>query len=279
MATATGQNGGVDSPGEQLFAAYLRQRGLSWQREPDIHGRRPDFLVDRPVMDFAAEVYEPKLRLPPGAGWFDSYAPLRRSFRGRKSRQAKAVKEAGLPFVVVLARTNSDVRFQPEIVAGAMFGNISVEVPLNSTGGESRTVFGGGGRVQRKRNRGVSAVAILSSFNPTYWRVEQVMADRLGVEPSWKPNMSPASVRREQVASARVMKEVHDHMAATGDYIVTAQLARLVVLHNPYADHPIGLEVLNGPHDVQWANTKRDGIRGYGPACWGELSGREAAKP
>ena len=166
--------------------------------------------------------------------------------------------------------------FQPEIVAGAMFGDVSVEVPLDSTGDESRTVFGGGGRVQRKRNRGVSAVAILSSFNPTYLRVEQAMADRLGVEPSWRPNMSPASVRREQVASARVMEEVQDHMAATGD-IVTAQLAKLTVLHNPYAENPIGLDVLDGPHDVQWANTERDGIRGYGPACWGELFGREVS--
>jgi len=269
----------VDSPGERLFAAYLRQRGLSWEREPDVRGSRPDFVVRHPVMEFASEVYEPVLRLPPGGGWFDSYPPLRRSFKGRKSRQAKAVKDAGLPFVVVLGRTNSDVPFQPEIVAGAMFGNVSVEVPLDSTGGESRTVFGGGGRVQRKQNRGVSAVAILSSFNPTYWRVEQVMADRLGVEPSWRPNMSPASAKREQVASARVMREIHDHMAATGDYIVTAQLAKLTVLHNPYADHPIGLDVLNGPHDVQWANTERDGIWGYGPARWGELIGRDVSSP
>lgn len=163
----------VDTPGERLFAAYLHQYGLASDRHPLVGGRRPDFLVQHPVTPFAAEVYEPELCLPATAGYIDSYRAFRRAFTGRKGDQIKAVKEAGLPCVVVLARTNSDLRFQPEFVAGAMFGDISFELPLDDPEAVGRTVFGRGGRVQREQNRGVSAVAILEDFNPTLFRAEK----------------------------------------------------------------------------------------------------------
>ena len=104
--SVTSENGVViDSPGERLFAAYLRQYSLTSERHPLIGGRRPDFLVRRPVTPFVAEVYEPELRLPATAGYIDSYRALRRAFKDRKLDQIRAVKEAGLPCVLVPART------------------------------------------------------------------------------------------------------------------------------------------------------------------------------
>ena len=77
----------MKSDGERLFAAYLRQCRLEWQYEPDIGGRRPDFLVEHPVRSFVAEVYEPEIHLPPGGGSFESYSARRGAFEGRRSKQ------------------------------------------------------------------------------------------------------------------------------------------------------------------------------------------------
>ncbi len=139
-----------------------------------------------------------------------------------------------------------------------------------------RTVFGSGGRVQREQNRGVSAVAVLEDFNPTLYRAEEVVAARLGKAMPWRPGLSAEKVAREQGAIVRTTTEVYDHMAATGAYIPDARLAKLTVFHNPYAAHPIGLDVLDGPHDVQWSRTKVGDGTGYGPVKWGPLVIREA---
>jgi len=260
------------TPGERLFAAYLRQRRLQSQQEPLVGGRRPDFLVEHPSMTFAAEVYEPEMTLPAGGGSVDSYPALRRAFQARKADQLKAMREAGVPCVLVLARTNADIRFQPEIVAGSMFGDIGVQVPLDDPEADSKTVFMGGGRVQKSRNRGVSAVAVLESFNPTLFRPEQVVTARLGEGLQWHPGIPHGRLVREQAAIVRVTSEVYKHMAGTREYIEDARVAKLTVFHNPFASHPIGLEVLDGPHDVQWTRTTTDaGESRYGPVKWGRL--------
>lgn len=261
-----------DTPGERLFAAYLYQYRLTSDREPLIGGRRPDFLVHHPVLPFAAEVYEPELRFPAGGRFIDSYRALRRMFKARKSDQVKAMKEAGLPCIVILARTNSDIRFQPEIVAGAMFGDVGVLLPLDDPDAEGRTVFGSGGRVQRERNRGVSAVAILEDFNPTLYRAEEAVAARLGKGIPWRPGLNAGTVVREQAAVIRSTNEVYEHMTATRAFIPEARVVKLTVLHNPYAAHPIGLDVLDSPHDVQWGpTTTTTGEPAYGPVKWGPL--------
>jgi hypothetical protein len=180
-----------------------------------------------------------------------------------------------LPFVLVLARTNADMSFDPTIVAGAMFGNVSIQVPLGRDDVDTKIVFGLGGRLQRRLNRSVSAVAVLNVFNPTSWRVEQAMADRLGGEPSWRPSASQADVVREQTAVLCATIEIEEQLRVSGAYLPDARLVKLIVLHNPYATHPLGFEVLNAFHDVQWGNFERDGARGYGPARWDELLGRE----
>jgi hypothetical protein len=179
---------------------------------------------------------------------------------------------------LVLARTNADFKFQPEIVAGSMFGNIGVQVPFDDPHAEPRTVFMGGGRVQRTRNRGVSAVAILESFNPTWYRAEEAVAARLGDGMKWHEGIPQRTVVREGTAIVRVTEEIYEHMTATGDYIPDARVAKLIVLHNPFAAHPLGLDVLDGPHDVQWARTTTmAGEVGYGPVKCGRLTIRTPA--
>ena len=200
----------MKSDGERLFAAYLRQRRLGWQYEPEIGGRRPDFLVEHPVRSFVAEVYEPQIRLPPGGGSFESYSALRSAFEGRKSKQISAVKRAGLTYVAVVASTNSDIRIQPLVVAGAMFGNLAVTLrvgPEVCERPDGRTVFGGGGRVQARQFRGVSAVAILERFNPTQDRLEAATRARLARLPDWYATMTPRQIAETKAAVIKLSRE------------------------------------------------------------------------
>jgi hypothetical protein len=68
----------------------------------------------------------------------------------------------------MFARTNSDVDFGPDLLAGAMFGDLTFVVPVNE-GGESSsidrgiTTFAGHGKVQPEQMRGVSAGAELGT--------------------------------------------------------------------------------------------------------------------
>jgi hypothetical protein len=257
----------MKSEGERLFAAYLRQRRLGWQYEPDLGGRRPDFLVEHPVRSFVAEVYEPQMRLPPSGGSFESYSALRGAFEGRKSKQISAVKRAGLPYVAVVASTNSDIRVQPLVVAGAMFGNLAVTLrvgPEVSERPDGRTVFGGGGRIQPRQFRGVSAVAILERFNPTQDRLEAATKARLACLPGWNATMTPRQIAEIKAAIVKLSSETAAQLIVGGAYDPLARRARLIVLHNPYASFPLGTAILNGSHDVQWGAVVIGGQVGYG---------------
>lgn len=75
------------SPGEPLVAAYLCQRRLPFDFEPEIGGRRPDFSVDHPDGRFVCDVSEPTLRLPNRAGAFSSYPALRQVFTNQRKRK------------------------------------------------------------------------------------------------------------------------------------------------------------------------------------------------
>jgi len=256
-----------NSDGERLFAAYLRQRRLPWEYEREVNGRNPDFSVDHPAGFFVAEVYEPQLRLPEGGGWFDSYTPLRKAFDSRKARQIKAVKNAGLPYVAVVAGTNFDMPIKPIIMAGAMFGNLTVTFTVNSDDREDiddRTIFGGGGRVQPNQYRGVSAMALIERFNPTAKKLGLAVEARLARVPEWRPGMTRRQTAEHQSAIVRITRGTEDEFLASGSYDPRARLARLTVLHNPYAEHPLRLDVLNGPDDRQWGHIVADGEAGYG---------------
>jgi hypothetical protein len=248
----------MKSDGERLLSAYLRQRRLPFVYEPPLGRRRPDFLVSHPARDIACDVYEPQVRLPGGRTFsFSSYPALRKGMHGQKYAQAKAARDASLPFVVVLRHTNSGIPFDPVVVAGAMFGDVATEFSVWLGPGprpqeeppESRTVFGGGGRLQERMNRAISAVAILTTFNPTMWRVQRAY---LGPLDTLKTSGWPTP--REQQRACDLINETYDHFRATGDFDDSACLARLTVIHNPYCDYPVDLEVFGGPHDDQWGH-------------------------
>jgi len=255
------------------MASYLSQRGWPWEYERPVGGRKLDFYVDHPDTPFAIEVYEPVMNLGVNGGWVDSYPPLRRMFAGRKRRQLAAAMDAGVPYVVALARTHSDLPFQPPLVAGAMFGNLQITFPVGpdvtaDVPTDVRTSFGGSGRVQPGQFRGLSAVALIHGYNPTQIRVKQAINERIGRTKPPPTTTSRESVIRDNAAMFAMVNDMYSHFTLTGEYIERARRTRLTVLHNPFALHPLDMSVFNDSHDVQWHRREVDGVVGYGPA-WG----------
>jgi len=231
------------------MARYLDQRGWSWEYERQVGDRNPDFYVHHPHGDFAAEVYEPFLKLGKGGPWFDSYGPLRSMFARNKRKQLAAATAANLPFVIALAHTNSDVEFRPEVVAGAMFGNLQMTFAVGpdvepNAPPTSTMSFGPSGKVQPEQFRGLSAVILLHEYNPTAIRVDQALSARLGIADD--RGRSQDSVKRDVMARAQVIQDTYDHFTLTGEYFERERRTRLVALQNPFATHPLGLDVFNG---------------------------------
>lgn len=81
---------------------------------------------------------------------------------GRPKRHAR-----GLPFVLVIASTNSEIAFSGYDVPGALFG--SPEFMWSDESGtepddRGRLVFGAAGRLQRELNTSFSAVALIAAI-------------------------------------------------------------------------------------------------------------------
>lgn len=136
-------------------------------------GANPDFVAFHPIVgEIVFEVYEPKYRLgrnPDGSFRSGSVRlpgeVVRRGLNSdRKHRQAKASRKHGLPFVLVIAGTNSEIAFSEYDVPCALFGSPEFMWNDESYTGPSdpgQLVFGAVGRLQRKLNTSFSAVALI----------------------------------------------------------------------------------------------------------------------
>jgi hypothetical protein len=120
-----------------------------------VAGRNPDFVARHPTVgEVVLEVFEPEQRLPKSVGAFDSIGSIERGFKDRKRKQAQAARGAGLAFMLVIARTNSDI----PVDAGALFVRPEFSFPLGhpDAGGAALRVFigsEGSARLEHERER------------------------------------------------------------------------------------------------------------------------------
>jgi hypothetical protein len=261
---------GPASDGERLTAVYLRRRGWPYEYEPDIGGKNPDFLATTQVGPVVLEVFEPRLELAKGeGGWLDSIEPVLGLFEARKRAQIAAVKEAGLPLILVLGSANSDIPYGQHSVTGAMFGRPGVKIPVDvpDPAEHGEWMFLGGARLQRERNTGVSAIATINRFNPTQWRLDAARRQERGLEDRKPiPFVGPEAERygRDACEIARIRHDIREALTARGVFDPDARVARLSIYHNPYALHPLDLR-FGGPHDDQYSFVEvGPGRVGYG---------------
>ncbi len=177
-----------------------------------------------------------------------------------------ATKGAGIPYVAVLAATNSDLRFDPLVTAGAMFGDLASQVRLGvpTSSATVTTVFGGGGRLQPKQFRGVSAVALVEWFNPTQSRLDAVLEERFSGVPEWRASMSKDEITDATAQIIRIDVDTRAELIARGEYDPDALRTKMTVLHNPHADLPLGFDVLDASDDRQWCAIETPAGLGYG---------------
>lgn len=262
-----------NSEGEAAVHDYLTRRRIPFEYEPAVGRRHPDFLAHAPSGDVVLEVYEPELRLPNDSGAFDSVEPLYGAFDQRKRKQAKASREAGLPFVVVVGSANSDVAFDWMSAVGAMRGRPGVSFPVGpgAPGSPSPTpTLIGVGMTAGGDNTSVSALALAHSFNPTKWRLEMAWRELVRNEGRLPENHD--SRIRALVAIQDQYDEVQADVVKRRMYRPDLRRVRLSIYHNP--DAAIRLPpTFAGVHDVQWDDLELDdGSLNYGPIAFGQDS-------
>jgi hypothetical protein len=94
-------------------------------------------------------------------------------------------------------------------------------------------------------NTSVSGVAIVRSFNPTIWKLDLASSEHFR-------RHEPVRDLQDASRRATVHLELAGAMERAGTIDPTAALARLIVLHNPFAAQPMDLDTFGGPHDEQW---------------------------
>jgi hypothetical protein len=250
---------------ERLFAEYLDDRELAWRYGEPVGGRTPGFSVFSGARSFVAAVHDPTLHRPARPGFANSYAALGDELGepGPTRRAIASVRRAGLPYAAVIGRSGSDRDIEPRQLALSMFGGSTAawgsaerDVPAPAGGGGDRREPPG------RRLRGVSAVAVMQFFNPTLWRVERAWAQRIDRSPPGTA-LRRAALDPDGVERLLVMGDLAQRLLESGAFVPDARSVRMVVVHNPFAAHPLDVASFGGPHDEQWRLVVADGVPAY----------------
>ena len=265
--------------GEQLVETYLQDRGLPHEYERLIGTRNPDFSVDHPFGTFVMEVYDPYIEVDMTHNGPIARQDFPRAFTGRKKEQILAVARAGLPFVGVIGSGNAQQEVDAFALIQAMFGDAGVNFEANSDGvsGESQSSMksalfaSGGSYVSANLNNDISAMAVIDSFNPTQHVLDEALdAGLLGT-----PATSATDEEFENFMAKRM-----DHIGRIAQELILARIycpevrvARLRVIHNPWATRPLPYDRLAGPYDFQIGPWTIDGHVGFALVSEGRFAG------
>jgi hypothetical protein len=219
------------NPAELRFAAYADQHGYEAEFEPGWaakfdrdFGTDPDFLVARDGFEAIIEVRDFETRPLSnhfGARRGGAVAPaiMRRPLyygMGEKAKQLEPFADVGLPLVIALTNTTgAEVDLGDHEMTSAMFGEVSVAMPLDASVGEADVgaahhvsepgfgVFCGTDSMDQPVNRWphVSGVAVFARFdrytefqerdrreyvearNPSSWQERGVLAAEWAATP------------------------------------------------------------------------------------------------
>jgi excisionase family DNA binding protein len=229
---------------ELLFEQYLADNGLGADHEPVVAGRaaRLDYRVMHGGRPFWFEVKEFGESDIGGGGAFDPYLSIRNRI-GKASKQFTHYKGESCSIVFYNDRLNLASIYAPEIVLGAMLGNVSVTVPVNFSTGEDagppRTGFSEGGKLiepylKVPQNTTISAIIAL---------------ERLGVGGREFQVMVAA---KEAAEERRVPWTEFYELLQTDREKNSRHVLRTMVYENPYAAVSVPRDLFNGPYDERW---------------------------
>ena len=260
---------GPKTEGEQVFEAYLAERGLAFRYEPDLGAQtRPDYLVRSTpevlcdVKDFEAGEEDELARkarqkaAAQGLEYFelcgiDPYARIRSKIRIARV-QLRHFK-GRYPTVVVLFNSASpSINLMTEVIEGAMYGDLvfrmkigppDANIPTNITSGHNPQ----NAMVRPKKNTSISAVAVLEHFRPNDYLLRAEYTRNRRSDPKSMPSAKELAELLEKGENFIIQHpEVQD------------TVVRMRVVHNRHAALALPNDVFSGPHDidVQWSTEK-----------------------
>ena len=235
------------------MADYLTRRRIRFEYEPQIGTRHPDFLAHAPDGDVVLDVYEPVLRLRNSSGAFDRVKPVSGAFDDRKRKQAKAARNAGFPFVVVIGSANSDIAYDWMAAVGALRGRPGVSFavgPDASPDPEPTPALIGVGKTGGGDNTSFSALAVVHTFNPTGWRLRLAQQELVRRHEPRLPDRHDSRIRALAEIQERY-SEIEADLTERGLYLPDARRVRLGIYRNPDAAIPLP-RTFAGVHDEQW---------------------------
>jgi hypothetical protein len=227
---------------EWRFATYLSGRGLLYEYEPEVGGKRPDFRIDHSSGSIYCEVHEFAWKKGDRGGFINPYAAVRETIN-EKSEQGRGVKGQH-PYVLVLCQGGLPASLDPEWVAGAMYGNVGVNIavpvedPTLPTG-PPEMVFGDEGKmayrkpgteVHRLQNSRFSAVAVVRQFNPTQNIFDEAMRSATS---------TGQSIEDRLATGLRIGAELQE----AGLFDPHEVVQRVAVVHNHFASIALPMEV------------------------------------
>lgn len=229
---------------ELLFEQYLADNGLRADHEPVVAGRtaRLDYRLmhgDQPLWFEVKEFGESDVG---SGGAFDPYISIRNRI-GKAAKQFTDYKGESCSIVFYNDRLNLASIYAPEIVLGAMLGNVSVTVPVDFSAGREtgppRTGFSEGGKMiepnlKVPQNTTISAIIALERLGVGGREFQVMVAAKEAAEErrlSWAEFFELLQADREKN---------------------NRHVLRTMVYENPYAAVPLPRDLFNGPYDERW---------------------------
>lgn len=235
---------------EVLFEDYLEQHKLGTpDREPSIPGKaqKIDYRLAFNGRNLWFEVKEfaedRSLVIDNSTGGFiDPYVAIRRKI-DKASEKFHEYPDECCSLILYNRNLNLAFIYTPEIVFGAMLGNISWLTPMDfQTGTETgppRQIFSGGGKLLHPhtnvpQNTRISAVIALEKFTVGQRQFRIELAKKQQKE---ERQLTPV--------------EFHEFLESHADTCQQTAL-RVLVYENPYAKQRLPTDLFTGPFDERW---------------------------
>jgi hypothetical protein len=113
-------------------------------------------------------------------------------------------------------------------------------------------MLGPDGFLRSSKFSDISAIGVVSRFNPSAWKLDRSVVERLG------GRAQGASFRDRAI----VHSAVENDLSRSGSYRPEASEAYLSLLINLFADYQLDHTAFQGPYDERWDRTGRES------PCW-----------
>ena len=249
-----------ETESELLFQQYLQQLEIDADFEPKIPGIRSriDFRFASNGTDIFCELKElhEKRPHPGGATPFNPYSGIRRMIeKGRE--KFKEYKER---CCVLVVHNINDWQFRdhPQIVYGAMLGDLGLQFPFDAHQGtlaqQGNHAFLDHGKMidpkhRKPQKKTISAIAVLTEFTIPNLQFEVEYQDRI-------------ERRRQKLKGEPTPTQcIETRLAMYGKFSPTLGKApRLAVFENPFASHELPLDIFRGPFDLRHRYDTKSGL-------------------